>query len=69
MITDGYRPPADDPNQYIPSCTVHMFPTTYHHTCVWAREIFQTLFHDVFEFIANSVKPGFLEEFVTQSPY
>jgi hypothetical protein len=33
-----------------------------------SREIFQSLFHTVFEFITNSVQPEFLEEFVAKSP-
>jgi ubiquitin-activating enzyme E1 len=67
MITEHYSPPPPDPNQNIPSCTVHSYPTTYAHTCIWAREIFQTYFHTVFEFIANSVQPEFLEEYVAKS--
>jgi hypothetical protein len=67
--TNHDTPPSSDPNQDIASCTIQSYPTTYSHTCFWGREIFQTLFRDVFEFITNSVKPRFLEEFAAQSPF
>jgi ubiquitin-activating enzyme E1 len=69
LVTDHYSPPPEDPNQNIPSCTLHRHPTTIAHTCVWAREMFQDLFHDAPQFIIDlATKPHFVEDFRASPP-
>jgi ubiquitin-activating enzyme E1 len=68
-VTDHYAPPPEDPNQNIPSCTLHRHPTALAHTCVWAREIFQDLFHDAPQFIVDlATKPDFVDDFRANPP-
>jgi ubiquitin-activating enzyme E1 len=42
-MTESYGSQADPPDKGIPMCTLHHFPSTIDHTCMWARDIFSGL--------------------------
>ena len=43
-ITESYASSADPPEQNIPACTLHNFPSIIDHCCMWGRDIFSGIF-------------------------
>jgi ubiquitin-activating enzyme E1 len=43
-MTENYGAQQNSPSKGVPMCTLHHFPSTIEHTCVWARDIFAGLF-------------------------
>jgi ubiquitin-activating enzyme E1 len=45
-LTDSYASRQDAPERGIPMCTLHHFPSSITHTCMWARDRFGGLFEN-----------------------
>jgi ubiquitin-activating enzyme E1 len=45
-MTESYSSQTDPPEKGIPLCTLHRFPTSINHTCMWARATFTELFEE-----------------------
>jgi ubiquitin-activating enzyme E1 len=67
-ITGHYVSPPEGPGQNLPVCTVHRWPTTFAHVCVWAREIFEELFYAPIRIVADAAVPGALESLIEREP-
>ncbi|OHT02907.1 Ubiquitin-like modifier-activating enzyme 1 [Tritrichomonas foetus] len=43
-LTESYASSADPPEENIPQCTLHNFPSNIDHCCMWGRDVFSGLF-------------------------
>lgn len=57
-LTESYASSADPPEDNIPACTLHNFPSNMDHCCMWGRDIFSGLFEQ---------GPEIVNKFLTQS--
>jgi ubiquitin-activating enzyme E1 len=58
-MTESYGSQVDPPDKGIPMCTLHHFPSTIDHTCMWARDVFSGIFeqqpHSVNSFVGGTL--------------
>ena len=61
-LTESYASSADPPEENIPQCTLHNFPSNITHCCVWGRDIFSGLFEQSCELVNKFLDdPAFVE--------
>jgi ubiquitin-activating enzyme E1 len=67
-VTGRYQAP-DETNQKLPVCSLHKWPTSIAHTCLWARELFEEEFHLANEMILNLTRnPVSFTTFIEDGP-
>lgn len=67
-LTESYSSSADPPEETIPQCTLHNFPSTIDHCCMWGRDIFSGIFDNGPELVNKFIKePNFVKDVRSQS--
>lgn len=62
-LTESYASSADPPEQNIPACTLHNFPSIIDHCCLWGRDIFSGIFEEAPALVNKFIdSPNFVEE-------
>ncbi|KAH0786912.1 ubiquitin-activating emzyme E1 [Histomonas meleagridis] len=62
-LTESYQSSADPPEENIPACTLHNFPSIMDHCCLWGRDVFSGLFETSPEIAQKYIdNPDFIEQ-------